>query len=139
MRFWDTSALAPLLVSEDGSAMREGQLQADPGVVVWFGTLAELESALARRKREGHFEAREERKARERLDVLSSAWIEVEPVRSVRSRAIRLPRVHPLRTADAFQLAAALVFCREQPQQISFLTADQRLRAAAIAEGFLED
>jgi len=44
--------------------------------------------------------------------------------------------VHQLRAADAFQLAAALIFCREQPQYLPFLTADQRLRDAASLEGF---
>jgi predicted nucleic acid-binding protein len=139
MRFWDSSAIAPLLVTEEDSAARETQLRSDPGMVVWFGTPAELESALARRKRDGHLDALEERKARERLKLLAASWIEVEPLRSVRNRGIRLLRVHPLRAADAFQLAAALILCREQPQDFSFLTADQRLRSAADAEGFRAD
>ena len=54
----------------------------------------------------------------------------------VRNRAIRLLRVHPLRAADAFQLAAALVAFRAQPQDAIFLTGDERLRLAAEREGF---
>lgn len=45
-------------------------------------------------------------------------------------------RVHPLRAADALQLAAALVSCGEDPHGFSFLTGDDRLRLAAEREGF---
>ena len=62
--------------------------------------------------------------------------MEVEPRRQVRDRAIRLLRVHPLRAAEALQLAAALVASRERPETMAFLTGDQRLRSAAEAEGF---
>lgn len=67
---------------------------------------------------------------------ITAQWTEVAPTIEVRDRAIRLLRVHPLRAADAFQLAVALIFCREKPQHLTFLTADQRLGAAAAAEGF---
>lgn len=136
MRFWDSSAIAPLLVIEADSARRESQLLVDSDMVVWFGTLAEVESSLARRKRAGELSTDAELRARRRFDELSAHWTEVAPTTEVRARAIRLLRVHPLRAADAFQLAAALIFCREQPQHLPFLTADQRLRDAASLEGF---
>jgi branched-chain amino acid transport system ATP-binding protein len=41
-----------------------------------------------------------------------------------------------LSVLENLQLAAALIFCREQPQHLPFLTADQRLRIAAALEGF---
>ena len=136
MRFWDSSAITPLLVVEADSAQRERQLADDADMLVWFGTLTEVESSLARRKRAGELPAESELRARRHLDQLSAHWTEVTPTTEVRARAIRLLRVHPLRAADAFQLAAALIFCREQPQHLSFLTADQRLRTAADLEGF---
>lgn len=136
MRFWDSSAIAPLLVIEADSARRESQLLVDSDMVVWFGTLAEVESSLARRKRAGELSTDAELRARRHFDELSAHWTEVAPTTEVRARAIRLLRVHPLRAADAFQLAAALIFCREQPQHLPFLTADQRLRDAASLEGF---
>jgi len=49
---------------------------------------------------------------------------------------VRLLRIHPLRAADAFQLAAALVACEERPAGFSFLTGDERLGEAAENEGF---
>jgi uncharacterized protein len=136
MRFWDSSAITPLLVVEADSERRESQLLVDSDIVVWFGTLAEVESSLARRKRAGELSIDAELRARRHFDELSAHWTEVAPTTEVRARAIRLLRVHPLRAADAFQLAAALIFCREQPQHLRFLTADQRLHAASALEGF---
>ena len=136
MNFWDSSALVPLLVTEASSDLRRKQYDADPWAVVWFGTLAEIESSLVRRQRDGQLPADVEHAARKRLHEMTKQWTEVTPTTEVRARAIRLLRVHPLRAAAAFQLAAALIFCREQPQHLPFLTADQRLRTAADLEGF---
>jgi len=136
MIYWDSSALTPLLLTEADSELREAQLSQDPSVVVWYGTLAEIESALCRRKREGSLGREDEAKARVRLDMLSESWIEVQPTIAVRERALRLLRTHPLRAADAFQLAAGLVVCQEKTRSFTFLTGDLRLRDAAEAEGF---
>lgn len=139
MKFWDSSALVPLLVTEETSDLRQHQYNIDPWAVVWFGTLAEIESSLVRRRRDGLMNEDLEHTARKRLSEITAQWTEVSPTDDVRARAIRLLRVHPLRAADAFQLAAALIFCREQPEEFSFLTADQRLRVAARAEGFFTE
>jgi hypothetical protein len=136
MKFWDSSALVPLLVTEETTNLRQGQYNIDPWAVVWFGTLAEIESSLVRRQRDGQLTKSDEAAARKRLSEITVQWTEVSPTNEVRARAIRLLRVHALRAADAFQLAAALIFCREQPQHLPFLTADQRLRNAASLEGF---
>lgn len=136
MKFWDSSALVPLLVTEATSELRKHQYDADPWAVVSFGTLVEIESSLVRRQREGLLPAEVERAARNRFTEITKQWTEVIPTAEVRARAVRLLRVHQLRAADAFQLAAALVFCREQPPNLPFITADQRLRDAAGLEGF---
>lgn len=136
MIFWDSSALTPLLVTEGDSDWREAQLRKDPVVLVWYGTLAEVESALCRLKREGSLSREDESKGRTRLDMLRESWVEVQPTVVVRDRALRLLRTHPLRAADAFQLAAGLVVCQEKTKGFTFLTGDERLREAAEAEGF---
>jgi uncharacterized protein len=41
-----------------------------------------------------------------------------------------------MRAADALQLAAALVWCDEQPQGEVFVTLDERLADTARREGF---
>ncbi len=137
MKFWDRSAITPLLVEEVDSGKRESDLRSDTAMLVWYGTLAEIESALCRRLRENPAWSGEGVIAREKLRYLSDSWMEVEPTRMVRSRALRLLRVHSLRAADAFQLAAALVAFGEQTTDRQFLTGDSRLGAAALAEGFV--
>jgi uncharacterized protein len=42
-----------------------------------------------------------------RLRALADAWDVVQPAEGVREAAARFLRVHPLRAADALQLAAA--------------------------------
>jgi predicted nucleic acid-binding protein len=54
----------------------------------------------------------------------------------VRQTAIRLLRVHPLRTADALQLAAAIAAAEDHPATLPFVTLDERLAQAAEREGF---
>lgn len=136
MNFWDSSALAPLLVEEPDSVQRERELTEDPRILIWFATPVELESALNRRLREGSLSREAETLARARLADLAQSWIEIEPLSLVRDRALRLLRVHPLRAADAMQLAAALVACHEKTGLFGFLTGDVRLREAARLEGF---
>jgi len=76
------------------------------------------------------------REALRRLDGLARAWREVQPVTVVRTTAIRLMRVHPLRTADALQLGAAIVAAEEHPATLPVVTLDERLAQAAEREGF---
>jgi predicted nucleic acid-binding protein len=70
------------------------------------------------------------------LEALASAWIEIQPTGNLRGTAERLLAVHPLRAADAFQLAAALQWCRGQTAGMSIVSFDDRLRDAAHKEGF---
>jgi hypothetical protein len=45
--------------------------------------------------------------------------------------------VHPLRTADALQLAAAFVVAERRPSSLEVVTLDDRLAAAAGKGGFV--
>ena len=60
----------------------------------------------------------------------------MQPNDTLRNRAERLLAVHPLRTADALQLAAALSWCGQAPAGQDFVTFDQRLQDASSREGF---
>ena len=73
----------------------------------------------------------------ELLERLATTWLEVRPLERVRRRALRLLRVHPLRGADALQLAAALTAADEDPTSLDVVSSDARLSAAAQLEGFL--
>lgn len=136
MRFWDRSALVPLLVEEPATARREAQLRDDPVMLVWWAAPVECVSALQRLVREGRLAPAGAREAEARLRQLESHWVEVEPALAVRQQAERLLRLHPLRAADALQLAAALVASSHEPMALPFLTADTPLREAALKEGF---
>ena len=97
----------------------------------------ECVSALARLEREGSLTPASMTRALQRLDGLANAWREVQPVTAVRQMAIRLLRVHPLQTADALQLGAAIVAAEDHPATMPIVTLDERLAQAAEREGFL--
>lgn len=137
MRFWDSSALVPLLVSERASEAVGLALRDDAAVLVWWGTRVECVSAIARLEREAGLAAASASGAINRLDAIRDAWAEVQPAERVRATAIRLLRTHPLRTADALQLAAAIAGSEEHPETLPFVTLDDRLAEAAEREGFV--
>lgn len=136
MRFWDASAIVPLLIDERRSASVENEYRRDPDFVVWWGTDVECVSALARRERDGLIERDFMAAAVARLDLLGAAWQEVQPSQSLRRAAIRLLRVHELRAADALQLAAAVAASEGNSRSLVFVTLDDRLAEAAAREGF---
>jgi hypothetical protein len=137
MKFWDSSALVPLLVHEVTSAALRGVARSDPRLVVWRLTGAEIVSALWRRRRAAGLDAGAAGVAEARLGTLERAWTCVDDVAHVDRRARRLLALHDLRAADALQLAAALVASDEQPALLPFVTLDQRLADAARREGFV--
>lgn len=136
MRFWDASALVPLLVRQKASLRMRARYRADPEVAAWWGSRVECESAISRLERDGRLERRSALAARHRLDRFAASWHEVQPVDPVRETARRLLRVHDLRAADSLQLAAALAACEGRPASLAFVCLDDRLAAAAEREGF---
>lgn len=135
MRFWDTSAVVPLLLDEQHSETCAQGLDEDPAMVVWWCTRVECVSALTRREREGTLTAEMMNSALEALDELAAGWSIVAPLDLIAQTARRLLRVHPLRAADALQLASALSACASRPQTVPFVCLDEQLRAAAQREG----
>lgn len=136
MKFWDSSAVIPLCFKEPVSSVIQELAVADSDIVVWWATRVECVSALSRRLREGSIPPGTEARAKAILSALSSAWSEVQPTEVVRLRAERLLMVHPLRAADAFQLAAALTWAQESPVGLDVVCLDQTLRLAVAKEGF---
>jgi len=136
VKFWDASAIIPLCLREPASETIVRLAKADQDIAVWWVSRVECLSALSRRRREGALSIDAERRARAMLAALSAAWSEVQPTEPVRLRAERLLTVHPLRAADALQLAAALLWGEDTPQGLDFVCLDQNLREAARKEGF---
>ncbi|MCX5809828.1 MAG: hypothetical protein NTX36_10745 [Proteobacteria bacterium] len=112
MKFWDSSAIIPLCLKEPTSDTVKDILSGDEDIVVWWATRVECAS------------------------MLSKTWSEIQPGELMRQRAERLLMVHPLRAADAFQLAAALIWAQESPSGLHIICLDQNLRGAASKEGF---
>lgn len=135
MKFWDASALVPLLLEQPLSERSRQLHAADPELVAWWGSSIECASAIARLRREARLTAAEESQARSLLTLLSASWFEVQPGDAVRAQARRLLRLHRLRAAHALQLAAALEWGGSPPEG-EFVSFDERLRAAAEREGF---
>ncbi len=136
MRFWDASAIVPLVAIAKETGDCRMLLTEDSDIVVWLLTPVEVVSALTRRLRERSLKPIEFSKAKEQLATLEIAWSEVISVERVRERARRLLETHPLRAADSLQLAAALIASEENPQGFPFVALDRRLGGAAEREGF---
>jgi predicted nucleic acid-binding protein len=134
--FWDSSALVPLLVAEQRSGYVTTLIAEDKEMTMWWATPLECQSALYRRHREAPLETKVMAAATERMRAIVEHADTVSPTDEVRRRAARLVSVHPLRAADALQLAAALIWCEEQPHGETFVCLDARLRDAAHREGF---
>lgn len=136
MRFWDTSALVTLFVRQPQTSLAQAALSEDPETVLWWGSVVEYESALQRLVREAVLDVEEIATARESFSLLREGAVEVEPSEELRSRAVRLLADHPLRAADALQLAAALTWVGDRASGEGLVSFDDRLREAATGEGF---
>jgi predicted nucleic acid-binding protein len=136
MKFWDASALVPLLVEEPLTRPMQRIAAADAAILTWWATEVECASALARLERDGALSAKAAQAAFGRLRLLAESWHQVEPSDSLRATAVRFLRVHQLRAADALQLAAAFEACERHPASLDLVTLDERLAAAALREGF---
>jgi hypothetical protein len=125
----------PLLLEQAATPRVRDLFEADPVVVAWWGTPVEIVSAAARLRREGMLTVANEDRVLELMRTLQNGWIEVAPSEEVRQQAQRLLRVHPLRAADAFQLAAALVWAGPS-SDATLVTFDERLARTARLEAF---
>ncbi len=136
MKFWDSSAIVPLLVTEASTRRVQALAAKDPDMLVWWGSEVECVSALARLEREGSLAAPALKIALRRLRQLSAAWHQIDPIDAVREAALRFLRVHPLRAAAALQLAAAYLAAERRPPSLEMVMLDERLGIAAGREGF---
>ena len=136
MKFWDASAIVPLLVAETTTRPLQAVAKRDSDMLVWWGSHVECASALARLERSALLEAKAAALAFDRLKQLADGWYEIEPSEIIRENAVRFLRVHPLRAADALQLAAAFLAAERRPSSLQVITLDERLADAARKEGF---
>jgi uncharacterized protein len=136
VRFWDSSAVVPLLVEQGASSRVTAWVAEDRAMVLWTLTPVEVVSALRRLVREGAIDEGAARRGETRLDELLVACHVVVDVEPVKAAAARLLRLHPLRAFDALQLGAALHWAEGNPLGQFLHTLDNRLALAAQREGF---
>lgn len=137
MKFWDASAIVPLLITEPTTTTMQALAEKDPTMLVWWATEVECASAIARLERDGALDQTAVTHAFDRLKHLAQAWHEVDPSDPIREAAVRFLRVHPLRAADALQLAAAFIAAERRPSSLEVVTLDTHLALAARKEGFV--
>jgi predicted nucleic acid-binding protein len=111
-------------------------LREDGNMTVWWGTWTECAVAISRLRREGSRDEGFEEETRVALDNLASNWFEIEPENDLRLPAMLVSKYHPLKAADALQLAVALRWSEGDMQGAGFACLDDRLRRAASEEGF---
>ena len=133
--FWDASALVSLCIQEATTPQVRQHLRSY-APVVWWGSVVEIHSAIARLHREAAITSTERDGALARLALLAEGWREILPDDALRTLAAALLDSHPLRAADSMQLAAALTWSHQRPQGKIFLCGDQHLSHAAKSAGF---
>jgi uncharacterized protein len=136
MRFWDASALIPLLANQAPRLRLLELIDQDAEILAWWGTTVEISSALARREREALLSPDEIASALAATRELAASWHEIMPSDALRQTAERLLRVHSMRAADSLQLAAALIAADHDTTAFEIVCLDTRLTSAARREGF---
>lgn len=133
--FWDASSLVPLCVQQSSTQGLQ-RLSREHSIVVWWATSLEMRSALQRLLRIGSLTAPEHSAAAEELEYLRRSWREVQPSEAIRRHADAFLLNHPLKAADALQLAAAFVWSSGDPRGRLFISGDVQLANAARNVGF---
>ena len=136
MRFWESSAVVPLIVEERSSRTCRKWLKTDEGMVVWALTRTEVYSALCRRRHGGTIDDAAFDRAKTKLETLARRWREVTALIEVRGHAERFLFEHRLRAADSLQLGAAFHYTKGEPKKREFVVLDGPLVHVAAAEGF---
>ncbi len=67
---------------------------------------------------------------------MNKSWIQIRATQALETEVMRVLRLHPLRCADAIQLASAILASDKSTSSLVFVTLDQKLQLAAEKEGF---
>ncbi len=142
--YLDTSAMFKQYVDEPGSTWLRAQISSATSLVSSQMLIVEAVSALNRRVREGSLSSAEYQRVRDvfREDCRVMYQI-VPPTVAIVDWACELLERHPLRGYDAMHLATALAVRQSLQRQglptLIFISADDRLNAAASTEGLAVD
>lgn len=144
--FFDSSALVKRYVEETGSAWVGGLCQpaAENTLYVVELTVVETVSAITRRSHRGELSPDDAEAAVSALLLhFNGDYRQVQVTPDLTEEAVEMARRHGLRAYDAVQLAAVLQVQAERQALglagLTFLSADNALNAAAVAEGLTVD
>ena len=126
----------PLCTNEPRSRLAGQLWKRFPQKFVWWGTSVEICSALARLERENLISLPNRLNAQKRLEILEKVLIEINPTSQIKELARTFPAQHKMKAADSLQLAAALVWCKEQPRGKDFVSGGEKLLKVAQTVGF---
>lgn len=135
MKFWDTSALVPLITKEERTPDCQRIIGTDRNVAVSFITPLELTSTIWKRGRRWIDQAAF-RRSLFKIAEFESNWTNVDDAEDILKLARQLITLYVLRSSDAIQLAAALHLVDDHPEDLPFVSLDNDLRRAARSEGF---
>lgn len=113
MRYLDTSAIVPLLITEPGSERCRALLTPPTSIASSMITLVETAAALARAERMRRITGEDHKSARHELDMLWDSITPVPVTEPVVQFACELTRRYGLRGYDAVQCASALALADE--------------------------
>lgn len=134
--FFDTSAIIPLYCNQVMSIKSRKVRRQFKMPVFWWGTRVEVNSGLDRLLRDAILTRSQLKIALQKWEKFYSQAHIIKPEDNILEIASTLPSAHNLRALDSFQLAAALVWCKEKPKNRPFICADRRLGEAARDAGF---
>lgn len=134
MLFLDASALVKRYVEEGGSGFVIDAMAGQP-VAISRLSVTEVVSAICRRCREGDMRVEQREAALLSLDTERPAFHVVELTEAITTSAAALLRRHRLRASDSVQLASCLLLADELGTSARLVAFDDRLTAAAQAEG----
>jgi uncharacterized protein with PIN domain len=78
VKFWDASAIVPLLIAEASTRRLQALAAGDPDILVWWESQVECASTLARLDRDGALDPQAAVLAFDRLKQLAIGWHEVD-------------------------------------------------------------
>ena len=133
IRFLDTSALIKLYIAEHGS-QRLVEWLADSAVAVSQLTYGEVFATFARRRREHLVSDEEHTRLCTAFEHDWGGFFRLHFSDAALSHVPGLCHRHPLRGADALQLACATLL-RDEGLELILATSDRQLLTAAKAEG----
>ncbi len=106
-------------------------------MIVWWSTRVEIRSALRGLVRGSNLDDKEFEQALRIAARIKDRWSVILPTDALADLAEDCLDRYPLRAADAMQLSAALVWCREKPAKRAFIAFDPGLASAAREAGFV--